>query len=390
MVVDTFARPATTRTVDDAERSFQLRIVGWARTSGLFDHLSECAGGENYIRTAYRLFSTDEARDVAAKYMLLVAVGDIFLDKRFPGEDLLAHKNRLEAAVTYLRRALVHGRTRVAEPRVMGAEILVAVAQQWDVMKNQYAPRAVEALVRQWLGALDAHYHDSVREWSSEVVDNPLVKEILRNRKDRVLSPEAAEALVSRYTSPAPAFVAERIRELVEVCCGANAQAEEAALELRVWLYLLDVNTIGAGLAFRSAALTMTPDRVPQAGIAALNQTLPLLDYRIRLANDASGFVEANGTDRDEGKINSSALLLPRDWKGLARHIAVTRAVHIHRQICKRIDAALDAELDRLQNEWPEMGQWVARGRKLGVHAYEVGHYTTFSHKEFTSVLEAQ
>lgn len=373
-------------TVRDGEGPFEERVLQWAKTSGLFVHESECKGASNYVRTAYRLFPDTETRETVAKYMLLVAVGDILFDEKLPGETPETHQARLSVSTTYLRDSLAGGPSRVALPNVAGARILEVIATQWMVMAKEFVGRASEVLFRQWLRALDDHYDASVREWSSTVVDNRLVRDIQASEGPRMA---AAETILRRYVSAAPSAVGIRIWELVQVCLNQAAEAPIAALELRVWLYLVDVNTIGAGLAFRSAALCFAPDCVTSDGIAALGRTLPLLDYRIRLANDASEFVKTMGRDHDEGKINSCVLLVPQAMTGVARAGAIMHALPLLRTICHWLDAALNTELDHLVSIWPAMGQWVTRGRKLGVNAYDVGHYTTYDHKAFTSLLEA-
>ena len=114
-----------------------------------------------------------------------------------------------------------------------------------------------------------------------------------------------------------------------------------AEAELRVLLYLLDVNTIGAGLAFRTAALTIGRDDVPAEGPRALDEVLLLLDYRVRLANDLSDFEASSGADRDE-KTNACSLLLPGGTRGVEREAALMRAIGVVRRVARRIDEALD------------------------------------------------
>jgi len=384
VVIDSPPR-SSTALVRDAEWSFVERIMKWARTSGLFTDAEECKGAGNYVRTAYRLFSEEEVRATVAKYMLLVAVGDILFDQRFPGETPAAHKARLEVSTTYLRDSLASGRIQTP-PNVAGAHLLATIAQQWSVLKNQFSRRASHVLFRQWLRALDDHYDASVREWSSDVVDNPLVHELGVGGERRHI---ATETILTRYVSLAPSAVGARIWELVQVRPREIYDMSPEMLELRIWLYLLDVNTIGAGLAFRSAVLTLEPTQVPSEGLSAFGRVLPLLDIRVRLANDASEFVKTMGADRDEGKTNSCALLVPKETTGVARASALMRAVPILRGVSRRIDAALNTEMDHLTRTWPNVGQWVARGRKLGVSAYEVGHYTTLDHETFALLLEA-
>jgi hypothetical protein len=171
------------------------------------------------------------------------------------------------------------------------------------------------------------------------------------------------------------------------VCMDNPVARTNASLELRVWLYLLDVNTIGAGLAIRSAVLTVARDDITTAALCALDETLPLLDFRIRLANDASGFVRDMGVDRDAGKRNACSLLVPDGATGVALAEAFMQAVRTIRHVCRILDGALDVSIEKLVAAWPEIGAWVSRSRKLGVSAYEAGHYTTLSNDAFTSLL---
>lgn len=374
----------------DSDVSFERFMLGWAADSGLFGDPAECLGASRYIQTAYRLFPEMELREVVAKYMLLVAVGDVLLDKRLDGEGSEGHQKRLALLVDYLRRAFEFGTEQVAEPNVPGAAILTVVIQQWQVLLWRYAGQASREAMRHWIAALDAHYVASVREWLPEVVDNPLVRDLqgFGTKKKR-----AMDTIRSQYVPMTHGLIATRIEELVHACRHSVTIEHPAWLELRLWMYLLEVNTIGAGLAFRTAAMALPEARVPTVGLAALQKTLPLLDMRIRLANDASGFFENAGQDRDEGKVNSYMLLISDECKGenggVFRAPVMQQAEQIFQSVCGRVDAQLDVEIAALARQWPEMGQWVARGRKIGVRAYEVGHYTTLDRETFTSLLEA-
>lgn len=376
--------------VFDSEVSFERFMAGWAADSGLFGDDAECPGASRYIQTAYWIFPEMELRQAVAKYMLLVAMGDVLLDKRLEGESPEDHHIRLARSVEYLRGALEFGAEHIAVPDVAGSAILTVVTRQWQVLLWRYAGRASREAIRQWIAALDAHYVASCREWLPEVVENPLIGDLqgMDETKKR-----AMETIRTRYAGMTHGLVATRIEELVAACGYSVSSAHPALLELRLWMYLLEVNTIGAGLAFRTAAMALPETRVPAGGLEALQKTLPLLDMRIRLTNDWSGFFENAGRDRDEGKINSCALLISDERQGESggafSAAVIQRATQIFQSVCGRIDTQLDAEISELRRQWPEMGQWVARGRKIGVHAYEVGHYTTLDRETFTSLLEA-
>ena len=374
--------------VFDSEVAFERRISSWVRETGLFTDDAECPGATSYIRTAYQLFPENEIREAVAKYMLLVAMGDVLLDKRLETEDSVAHQMRIAQSVAYLREALELGVERVGIPNVPGAETLAVITRQWQAMLWQYTDRAARVAVRQWVRALDEHYAASVREWLPEVVDSPLLRD-LQGRGETKKS--AMNRVRTHYGQKTQPMIALRIEELLQSCGQQITASHPALLELRLWMYLMDVNTIGAGLAFRTAALALTEARVPEGAFAVFQRTLSLLDMRIRLANDASGFFENAGRDRDEGKVNSCTLLISqeRERNGAVRASVMNRAIQIYRGVCQRIDTELDSELAELAAQWPEMGQWVTRGRKIGVRAYEVGHYTTLDREAFTSLLEA-
>lgn len=374
----------------DSEVSFERFISLWANDSGLFRDDGECPGASRYIQTAYQLFPETELRQGVAKYMLLVAIGDVLLDKRLEGETQENHRERIGLSVDYLRRALYDGVERVHVPDVPGAAILAVVAQQWQLLLWRYAGHGSSDAMRQWIRALDDHYVASFREWLPEVVENPLIADLRGAGASKI---HAMEVIRARYGQVDNVAIASRIDELLSFCRQSVVMGHPALLELRLWMYLLDVNTIGAGLAFRTAAMALAESRVPAQGLVALQKTLSLLDMRIRLANDASGFFENAGQDRDEGKVNSCSLLISDEREGenggVVRDLAIERAKQILGNVCGRIDAQLDAEILALTQQWPEMGQWVARGRKIGVRTYEVGHYTTLDREAFTSLLEA-
>lgn len=372
----------------DSDISFERRMFVWAESTGLFCDDNDCPGAASYIRTAYQLFPETEIREAVAKYMLLVAMGDVLLDKRLHNETPEEHQIRLAQSVHYLRQTLEFGVERVTIPNVAGAEVLAVITRQWQTLLWSYAGRASQEVVRQWIRALDDHYAASVREWLPEVVANPLIGDLCRSGQAKK---RALIAIQARNQEVPHAAIALRIEDLLRRCRQTVSARHPAVLELRLWMYLLDVNTIGAGLAFRTAALALSEARVPAGGLGALQQILPLLDMRIRLANDGSGFFENSGQDRDEGKINSCSILIAseRERDGAVRPAVMQRTTRIFRSVCRQIDAQLDETITQLVQFWPEMGQWVLRGRKIGVRAYEVGHYTTLDREAFTSLLEA-
>jgi hypothetical protein len=376
--------------VFDPEATFEARITQWAKACRLYADSSECPGAAIYIRTAYKLFSDMDTREAVAKYMLLVAMGDIILDKRLEGETPEMHRARLVTSVDYLRKALVVGAERIPLPDVVGTKILETITQQWHLLLWQYASLAAPVICAQWYRALDAHYDASVREWSAEVIDNVLIRALCEAPEKKRLT---MSSIRMHYGNAAHPAITSRIEDLLRACSVSASMEDPALLELRLWLYLLDVNTIGAGLAFRTAALTVPEAHIPALGLETFEETLPLLDMRIRLANDASGFFEGKGEDRDEGKINSCALLLAKNNRGELSAAARNRAAHLFHNVCARLDAVLDSEITDLNRHWPEMGLAVVRGRKLGVRVYEVSHYTTLDREAFaslsTSLLEA-
>src|SRR6185437_6078937 len=163
--------------------------------------------------------------------------------------------------------------------------------------------------------------------------------------------------------------------------------AAEMERELRLLLYLLDVNTIGAGLALRTAALTFDARDVPTNGPAALDEVLPLLDYRVRLTNDLSDFLASFGRDHDQ-KTNACTLLVPGERSGVVRAAELMRAVGTVRRVTRFLDAALDRSIARLSTTWPAMAACVRRGRHIGVTTYEVGHFTTIAEPELDAIVE--
>ncbi|MDI1443561.1 hypothetical protein [Polyangium sp. 6x1] len=366
------------------ERLFVAKLARWAKGAGLPIDDAGCPGATSYLRTAYRLFPDCQRAEVVAKYMILVAVGDVLFDTMPERETPENAARRRAAYATYLREALRGGCVPREAPGFDGAAVLQAIARQWVEMYTHLRDRASGALLRRWCGALSDHYAASVREYEQPVTDNPMVGKLVAAGEDSL---RAARAILGHYAPLASPVMADRLARLVRICSDEPTRAAEAARELRVLLYLLDVNTIGAGLAFRTAALTVPRDEVPLPGIFALDATLPLLDFRVRLANDRSGFVAAFGQDRDRGKKSACSLLVPEAAEAVDRAEALMRAVETIELVCRWLDAALDETIDALAAAWPEMGAAVRRGRKIGVKAYEVGHYTSLSADQMSAVL---
>jgi len=372
---------AKTETVDPKERTFVLQMQEWAQTSGLITDPKDCPGALSYLRTAYHLFPDIETKRAVAQYMILVAVGDVVFDTRNPKESSEAHLHRLRTWTVFMRESITTGNMKNPPPTKADADKIVTVTKNWIVLRKQLQKDASQNLFTKWIRALGQHFVATAREYDEAVTNNPLMQQ---------WSKDSASAILERYVPAAPTPIAALLPQLLKSCLEEiNGNVKKARLELRVWLYLLDVNTIGAGLAFRTAALTIVPNKIPQGGASALDAVLPLLDYRVRLANDLSHFVSNGGRDRDEGKTNACSLLVPPRAQGKQRAEALMIAVRTITTIAKRLDVALDAEMVRLQMVWPEMATWLIRGRALGVRAYEVGHYTTLSMEQFEVLLLA-
>lgn len=366
---------------DPVESVFAAEVLHWTVRTGLCLDIRTCPGALAYIRTAYHMFPDPAVATIVARYMMLAAVGDVFVFDRIADDESQASRLlRLEVSATYLIDAIRGGDVPGPPPNVTSAPYLASIAAQWVELRARLEDRAHVHLLRAWCAGATGLYEGSVREHLPEVTDNPLVELLVTDRA-------AAHALMARYISQAPRAISARLAELFDACVKRPSRVAEVELELRVILYLIDVNTIGAGLAVRTAALTVDRAQVPAGGPQSLDEVLPLLDYRVRLANDLSDFVASFGHDRDNKK-NACSLLVPKEASGVGRAVALMRAVGVIRRVARFLDAALDESLTQLSTIWPAMATCVRRGRHIGVTTYEVGHFTTVAESELDAIVE--
>jgi hypothetical protein len=235
-------------------------------------------------------------------------------------------------------------------------------------------PHAHGEVFAHWSAALEALYTGSVREFEPDAEEAEFVGNLVG--RDQVAE-AAAATLVARCRSVAPARIASLAGELVDAC---RRGGRDAPGDLRVLLRHLRANTIGAGLAFWSAALHTRPEDVTAERIACLEEVLALLDFRVRLANDASGLMRSNGRDRDTGKLSTLGVLVPEGAVGAKRVESVMFALRAGHRLSRRVDQELETAIARLCGVWPEMAAAVARGWRIGVAMYAGSvHYTSAS-----------
>lgn len=375
---------------DEIGSRFAGKALRWAASAGLL--LPDPAwrqAAENYALTAFFIHfrvptewdrtgaSWEERAELTARYMILVAAGDegIF-DRIVDGETEEQRWARLEASCGFLREGLRES-ARAHPPRVAGAELLVAIASGWRELMRPYRRSCLPAAAESFRAGLDGLYAASVAE------HRPSMSTRLRTKnRDVRASPEA----IDRRVAAIPPLIATRARSLF-----ANAlKGDSADLdELSVLLHLGEVaSAIGAGLLFRTAALSAPAAFVTNESIHVLEEAAALLDYHVRLTNDLSGFLESPEGDRDP-KENACTLLVPHTASGSARIAAVIRALATCRSIVDWLGRGVFAAIDRVEATWPSMGALMRRGEFVGRRVYEAGHYTTTSRGRMRAIFDA-
>ena len=162
----------------------------------------------------------------------------------------------------------------------------------------------------------------------------------------------------------------------------------DIARELRTLLHLAEVSSsIGAGLLFRTAALAAPSSSVPDGSIAVLEAAAKLLDYQVRLSNDASGFLGSPGGDRD-AKENACTILVPSSASGAAREAAIMRALATRLRLASWLGGQVGGQVDRVAAAWPSMGALFRRGALVGRRVYEVAHYTTVTRAQMSAIFD--
>lgn len=368
---------------DELGESFAAKTLEWASTTGLL--LPGAAwrrAALNYALTAFFIHFWipsewdesgalwEERADLAAKYMILVAAGDegIF-DRVFEGETPEQRWMRLEVSSRFLGDVLRRDGARAELPPVQGAELLAAIADQWQKLFNGYRGSCPPAAAASFRAGLEALYAGSLAEhraWAAS---------------DLLAGNEQSFAAM-------PPSIAERARTLAEDTLRGCSPA--AADELRALLYLAETSgAIGAGLLFRAAALAAPASGVPSVtseSIAVLDAAATVLDYHVRLSNDVSGFLEYPGGDRDP-KENVCTILVPGAASGAVRALAVVQALATSRRLAAWLSGEVSVHLDRVAAVWPSMGVILRRGVLVGRRVYEVGHYTTLSRDEMSAIF---
>jgi hypothetical protein len=370
------AAPAGASERDAIGDRFAARTLAWAASTGLL------LPGEawrraalNYALTAFFIHfriptEWDEAgahwearADLTARYMILVAAGDegIF-DHVIEGETPAQRWARLEVSSRFLQGALRSAGARDPVPRVPGAELLATLAEQWRALLEPHRGVCHPAIEASFREGLESLYAASLAEHGAGIGAEQLTE---GGRFDR-----------------SPPLIAARARALAE---GGHPAAGG---ELRALAYLAEVGSaIGAGLLFRTAALAAPAASVPWQSVAALEAATTLLDYHVRLSNDASGFLDAPGGDRDP-KENACTILVPRSSTGVARAAAVVQALATCRRLAAFLAGEVGAHLERVAAAWPSMGVILRRGTFVGRRVYEVGHYTTVSRAEMSAIFD--
>jgi hypothetical protein len=302
--------------------------------------------------------------------MILVAAGDegIF-DRVFEDETPEQRWMRLEVSSRFLGDVLRSEGPRADLPCVQGAELLAAIAAQWQRLFDDYHGSCLPAAAASFRAGLEGLYAASLAEHRARAASDLLA-----------LNEECFAAM--------PPPIAARARALAESAPAGCSPA--AANELRALLYLAETSgAIGAGLLFRAAALAAPASGVASVtseSIAVLDEAATVLDYHVRLSNDVSGLLESPAGDRDP-KENMCTILVPETASGAVRQAAVVQALATSRRLAAWLSGEVGAHLDRVAAVWPSMGVILRRGVLVGRRVYEVGHYTTLSRAEMSAIF---
>ena len=377
------AQPLSSASARDALGDrFAARLLEWAAAAGLvLPGLAWRTAALNYALTAFYIHhriptewditgeAWEERAELTAKYMLLVAAGDegIF-DRILVGETPEQRWARLEASSRFLRGSLLGEGSRPAPPRVDGAELLAAIADEWRRIEERYRHTCLPAAAASFRAGLDSLYAGSLAEHRAGIGASPLL-----DRGDETASRPGEGPLAA-----APAAVAAGAQKL---------DGSAATGELRALAYLAEAGgAIGAGLLFRTAALAAPSACVTGHAVAALDAATTLLDYHFRLTNDLSGFLESPSGDRD-AKVNACTILVPASAVGVERAAAIIGSLATCRSLAAWLGAEIRGQIARVALAWPSMGNVLRRGVFVGRRVYEVGHYTTASRAEMSAIF---
>jgi undecaprenyl pyrophosphate synthase len=379
---------------------FAATVLRWGERAGLL--LPDVAfrrAALNYALTAfithYRVAPPEDDAHIAwmprallsARYMLLVAASDDgCFDRASTGEPLPKRAAERVAAASYLAASVDTTAPLCAPPNLPDAALLQAIATQWRAIVMRYQRHCRPLALELFRASVKKLYAASVAEYDPEVTDNPLVPPLGAGMPP---TKEAASIIEARYGSIAPPCVAARLREILARPAEDPRELAAQRRELAVLLYLIDAaDAIGAGLLFRTAALATPAEHVTDEMIGATDALGALLDYRVRIANDLSGFLDFRSGDRDAKK-NSCSILIPSASSGALRGAAVVDAVTTCRQIAAWLEQEIARETRSLAASFRYMAMLVRRGMFVGGQVYATAHYTTLSREQMSGIWSA-
>lgn len=317
----------------------------------------------------------EERGELLAKYKTAIYTGDEDIFDYFSQkENENTRRKRLEASAAFLKK-IINGTNinKKIVPKVEKKETLIAIAGLWhkiiEYYKNISHPRVLDG----WKEALVDLYDSSVKEYDESSTCNPILAEVIRSSGNNIA---AQQKLLERYINRAPIEIGKKMEQLLEaITIGQDENLKEkSAKELQLLMYLLDVNnSIGAGLVYRTAALTVPSCEITDEMIKALNDICTISNCCYRLANDIAGRIKSFNSDGDQKKDAFWIMVKKMETKQKTAEAEIHGLAELIK-IMKGLQTSYFKCLRRLFNVWPYIGDVVQRGG-IGFKVYNQAHY---------------
>ena len=374
---------------DEMANRFVDKTLAWAASAGLMLEGPEYrTAATSYVLTAFFMsfrlptawdregLDWESRADLAAQYMLLVAVGDEGIFDFAPeGETMAERLRRIEVCSHFLQGALdVDG---AEAPRVARAELLLAIRDRWRALFDAHRRKCHPAVAACFRRGLRGHYAGSLSEHRAG-------GHLEAARGPRAALDSLVPGVEDRFAG-APSSIAARARALAR---SAGEGSSSASCELRALTYLVEAGAaIAAGLLFRTAALAAPASCVTEEAVAALDAAATIIDYHFRISNDLATFLDSPSGDRD-AKDNALTILIPEGLSGEARASATVEALATGQRLASWLEEEEGAHAARVAELWPWMGKALRRAVFVGRRVYELGHYTTLSREAMSAIFD--
>jgi len=306
-----------------------------------------------------------------AKYMgLIYACDEAIYDKEYENPD--ERKSKLGTATEAITRAVRRQPYETPDTPLFVKNIAAELGR----LSSDFHAHSHPILFKKWEDALCHLFQSFCAEWDESTFNNPIIENL--NDEDSEKRNHARTAFGNKYLEHAPQWIKTRMNATLNgiESCTAKKRTEHI-YDLRLFSYLFDIeNSIGAGLTFRTIALTIPAERVDDEMIPALDELCTLYNMYFRLANDLSGFI-CRSLEDAETKTDACTIMTDKHketGKGDANAIICGTAEI--KTLIDELKKEINAKRTKFAKTWPSVGIPIIRS-DIAELIYAKGHYRT-------------